>query len=189
MATKLMSAAAIAVAMTLTSTALQAQTSQPKQMGQSAKQPSKQLSAADKSFLKEAMQGDMAEVQMGHMAEQKGADQGVRQFGQTLATDHGQHLEKAKSLAQSVGATVPQSVNDQQKSEFDRLNKLSGKQFDQQFVHHMVQDHKKDIAKYEKQAKGSGQLADFAQQTLPTLKKHLEIAQSLAGNQTIGKGR
>ena len=44
----------------------------------------------------------------------------------------------------------------------------------------MIDDHKKDIAKYEKQASsGDPQTAALAKDTLPTLRKHLETAESL----------
>ena len=49
---------------------------------------------------------------------------------------------------------------------YDRLGKLSGGQFDDQFVKAMVADHKKDIAKYDKEAESKGPLADFAKETL-----------------------
>ncbi len=62
----------------------------------------------------------------------------------------------------------------------DRLSKLSGDQFDNQFAQAMVADHKKDIRAYEKEAKSKGPLADFAQQTLPTLQKHLETAEAVS---------
>ena len=45
----------------------------------------------------------------------------------------------------------------------------------------MVQDHKKDIAEYQKEAKrNDGQVSQYASATLPTPQKHLESAQSLA---------
>jgi len=44
----------------------------------------------------------------------------------------------------------------------------------------MVEDHTKDIGKYEKQASsGDADTAALAQKTLPTLRKHLEAAKSL----------
>jgi putative membrane protein len=48
----------------------------------------------------------------------------------------------------------------------------------------MVTDHKKDISKYEKEAKSKGPLANFAQQTVPTLQEHLQTAESLAGQRS-----
>ncbi len=44
----------------------------------------------------------------------------------------------------------------------------------------MVEDHNKDIANYEKQASsGNGKTAALAKDTLPTLRKHLELAKGL----------
>jgi putative membrane protein len=143
-------------------------------------------SKADEPFLKQAMQGDMAEVKMGQLAQQKGVDDKVKQFGQTLESDHSQNLDKAKSVAQEIGMTPPESVNAEQKATYEKMNKLSGQQFDKEFAQHMVQDHKKDISKFEQESKKSGSVANFAQETLPVLKKHLEMAESLSGHQTTG---
>src|SRR5690242_1049338 len=56
-----------------------------------AKSPSK----ANKRFVMEAIQGDMAEVKMGQLAQEKGESQAVKQFGETLVNDHGAHQQKA----------------------------------------------------------------------------------------------
>jgi putative membrane protein len=61
----------------------------------------------------------------------------------------------------------------------DRLSKLNGKAFDQEFAKHMVADHKKDIAEFKAQARGSDDVANFAKDTLPTLQKHLQTVESL----------
>jgi len=46
----------------------------------------------------------------------------------------------------------------------------------------MAEDHQKDIGDFQEQAKAQGPVAQFAQQTLPTLQKHLQMAQSLENN-------
>ena len=151
-------------------------------------QESKQSKASD-VFMKQAMQGDMAEIQMGKLAQEKGADQQVKDFGQTLVNDHQQNLDKAKSLAQTIGMTPPDSVSAEQKATYNKLSKLSGRQFDREFAQHMVQDHKKDITEFERESKKSGDVASFAQDTLPVLRKHLQIAEQINGHQTTGSAR
>ena len=137
-------------------------------------------SRADETFIKKAMEGDLAEVNMGKLAQEKAQSEGVKDFGKMLEQDHGEHSQKVQSKAQELGVTPPQEPNTTQKSVYDRLSKLSGAQFDNQFVKAMVTDHKEDIAKYEKEAKSKGPLADFAKETLPTLEHHLKTAESLA---------
>jgi putative membrane protein len=150
-------------------------------------QESKQSKASD-MFMKQAMQGDMAEIQVGKLAQEKGEDQQVKDFGQTLVSDHQQNLDKARSLAQTIGMTPPDSVSAEQKATYDKLSRLSGRQFDREFAQHMVQDHK-DITEFERESKKSGDVASFAQDTLPVLRKHLQIAEQINGHQTTGSSR
>ena len=139
---------------------------------------SQKVSKAEQHFLIEGMQGDMAEVQLGKLAQQKGQSEDVKQFGQMLEQDHSQHLQQAQQEAQQLGVNAPQQVNAKQKATYERMSKLTGAQCDKQFTKHEVQDHKKDIAEYKKQAKSKGPLAQFAQQTVPVLQKHLQAAQA-----------
>lgn len=136
-------------------------------------------SKADQRFLTEAIEGDMAEVQVGKLAQQNGQSEDVKQFGQMLQNDHSEHLQKAQQEAQQMGVTPPTGPNAKQKAVYDKLSKEHGARFDSQFAKAMVKDHKQDIAKYQKEAKSKGPLADFAQQTLPTLEKHLKTAQGI----------
>ena len=89
----------------------------------------------------------------------------------------------SKQEAQQMGVTRPSEPNAKQKKMYDHLSSLSGPQFDRQFAQAMVSDHKEDIGKYQKEARSKGPLADFAQQTIPTLQKHLQTAESLTGQQ------
>jgi putative membrane protein len=135
---------------------------------------------ADQKFIKEAIEGNLAEVQMGQLAQQNGASQGVKDFGQMLVTDHGQANTKAQSVASALNVTPPTEPNAKQKKDYDKMSKLNGAAFDKAFAQHMVADHKKDIAAFQKETKSKNQtVAGFASETLPTLQKHLQTAQSL----------
>jgi len=84
-----------------------------------------------------------------------------------------------------MGVTPPSEPNSKQKAVYERLSKLSGDNFDREFVKAMVEDHKKDIRDFEKEAqKKNDPAAEFANETLPTLRKHLEMAQSLASGKS-----
>src|SRR5205085_3713065 len=101
---------------------------------------------ADQRFIKEAIEGNLAEVQMGQLAQKNGASQGVKDFGQMLVTDHSQANTKATSVASSLKVTPPKEPNAKQKKEYEKMSKLNGELFDKDFAAHMVMDHKKDIA-------------------------------------------
>jgi putative membrane protein len=131
-------------------------------------------------FITKAIQGNLSEVALGRLAQQKAANDGVRSFGQMLEQDHSAANQQATQAASSVGVTPPTEPARMQKAAYDRMSKLSGDAFDREFARHMVADHRKDISNYQKEAKRSdGQISDYAKATLPTLQKHLETAQSL----------
>jgi putative membrane protein len=142
-------------------------------------QASGAFAATDKAFIKTAMMGDNAEVQMGKLAQQRGASQGVRDFGHMLEMDHGMHKQKDVALAAKLGVQPTDDVPAMAKMDKQKLEGLSGAKFDQEFVKGMVKDHKKDIGEYEKQSKTHGMTAQFASDTLPTLNKHLQTAEGL----------
>jgi putative membrane protein len=139
-------------------------------------------SSHQKAFMTTAIQGDMAEVQMGKLAQERGASAKVKQFGQTLVTDHSANLDKAKQVASSLNITPPSQPSSKEQAVYEKVSKLSGPSFDRAFAKDMVRDHEKDIAMFKKEAKGSGPVAQYAQQTLPTLHKHLQIAESIEGH-------
>jgi len=147
--------------------------------------------AADKAsqkFVTEAIQGNLAEIAVGKLAQQKGQSDGVRSFGAQLVSDHTVANDKAMSVAQSIGVSPPSEPNKKQKTVYDRLSKLSGENFDREFAKAMVEDHKSDIREFEKEAKKKNDpAAEFASQTLPTLRKHLEMAQSLASGKSASR--
>src|ERR1043166_8681603 len=112
------------------------------------------LSNDDKDFAMKAAQGNMAEVNGGSMAAQKGESADVKTFGNRMVNDHGKALDELKQLAQNKGITLPTDVNAEQKAEADKLSKLSGKAFDKEYADAMVKDHEKDAKEFEKASKG-----------------------------------
>jgi putative membrane protein len=141
---------------------------------------------ANRAFMKKAIQDDLAEIQIGKLAEEKGTNKSVRKFGKKLVTDHGQNLRKAKSMAHSIGVKPPNAPNATQEATYNNLTNLSGLQFDRQFAERAVQAHRKDIKEFQRRAEKSGPTAAFAGQTLPTLEQHLRIAQSLSRSMAGG---
>ena len=61
------------------------------------------------------------------------------------------------------------------------MTKLSGKAFDQHYVDMMVNDHKKDVAKFKQESTSAkdDQLRSWAAKTLPVLQKHLDSIQAI----------
>ncbi|MFO1115807.1 MAG: DUF4142 domain-containing protein [Beijerinckiaceae bacterium] len=133
-------------------------------------------------FLAEAIQGDNAEVQMGKLASSRGGSKDVRDFGKMLVRDHTKGGQEARKLARQLKVKAPNDAPPDAAEMKAALSKLKGAEFDREFAAHMVDDHKKDIDRYQQQADGAAdpKVKDFAARTLPVLHKHLDAAQKLS---------
>jgi putative membrane protein len=139
----------------------------------------------NQAFIKKAIEGNLAEVAVGQLAQQNGSNDAVKNFGRQLQTDHSAANQKAMSVASSLGVTPPTEPNNQQKATFQKLSKLSGNAFDREFIKDMLADHKKDVAEYQKEAKQQNDpAAAYASETLPALQNHLQTVQSLSTAKT-----
>jgi putative membrane protein len=132
-----------------------------------------------KSFLTEAIEGNLAEVQMGQLAQKLATTISVRAFAQMIEQDHTVANQKARAAATAMQIKPPTQPNSKQKADYDRLSTLIGTAFDEQFADHMVMDHKEGIQKYEKAASMNNAAGTYAKEALPTLRKHLQNAESL----------
>lgn len=140
------------------------------------------LQAADQKFLTDAAAGGMFEVEVGKLAAEKATDPGVKNFAQMLVDDHSAANDKLRQIATGHNVALPASLPDDKKKELDQLSKLSGANFDKQFIKMVGEkDHHHDIAAFEKASSSaqSPDVKDFATNTLPTLKKHLAAADKL----------
>jgi putative membrane protein len=136
---------------------------------------------AAQTFVTKAVQGNLAEVSMGQLAQQKGNSDGVRSFGQQLVTDHSAANQKLTSLASGMGVTPPTEPSKKHQSDAAKMAKMSGAAFDRAFARHMVTDHKMEIAAHKRAAKMKNQaVAAYATESLPILEQHLQTAESLS---------
>jgi len=138
------------------------------------------LSSGDRKFMEKAAEGGMAEVKLGQLASQKASADQVKQFGQRMVDDHGKANDQLKQLASTKNVTLPTDLDKSTQREYDKLSKLSGADFDREYMKHMVSDHKKDISEFKSESNKAkdADLKQFASSTLPTLQEHLNLAQS-----------
>jgi putative membrane protein len=138
------------------------------------------LSRGDQSFIKDAAAGGMMEVQLGKLASEKASSPQVKEFGKKMEQDHSKANKEIQQLASSKNVQIADKLEGKHKSTYDRLAKLSGDRFDREYMKTMIDDHKDDVDKFKKEADKAddADVKQFAAKTLPTLEKHLELAQS-----------
>lgn len=138
------------------------------------------LSSAERKFIEDAAMGGKMEVELGKLALQRSSNDQVRQLAQRIVEDHAQANDRLESLAHEKGVEVPAQLDSKHRKEVDRLQKVSGKDFDRKYAELMVSDHKKDIKEFRHQAERASDpdLREFASMTLPKLETHLSLAEN-----------
>jgi putative membrane protein len=148
----------------------------------------------DAHFAKEAAQGGMAEVKLGQLAQEKGANDSVKSFGKRMVDDHSKAGDKLKEVTSRENITLPTDISAKDQATYDRLSKLNGAAFDRAYARDMVKDHETDVAAFQKEANTGkdDSLKGFASETLPTLQDHLkqakEMMKSVGGGTSASKG-
>jgi putative membrane protein len=136
---------------------------------------------SDAEFATEAAEGGAAEVKLGQLAQEKGSSDAVKDFGKMMVNDHTEAGEQLKSIAAQQNLKVPDELNKHDQGIYNKLSKLSGEAFDRAYAKEMVNDHRKDIDDFQREASGGQNepIKNFAAQTLPTLQKHLKSAREM----------
>jgi putative membrane protein len=127
------------------------------------------LSSADKAFIKDAAKGGMMEVAMGRVAEKNATDSEVKNFGARMVKDHGKANDELKTLAKEENVQLP-------------AEKEPGKwKSDKDYMGQMVKDHEQDLAAFEKEAKDGSDpdVKSFASKTSEVVRKHLDMAKKI----------
>ena len=145
------------------------------------------LNHTDKSFLEDSYKGGVTEIQSAQMAERKTANPDVKAFAEKLVTDHTQANNELKAMADSKKVAVEGGESFKDQSEGKSLDAKTGGDFDKAFIDEQVNDHKKDIKAFEKEASEAKDtdVKNLANKLLPTLKEHLSMAESIQAK--IGK--
>jgi putative membrane protein len=139
------------------------------------------VSDADKSFVAAATSGGMAEVKLGKYAADNGSNDKVKKFGKHMVKDHTKANKELEAIAKKAGIDVPTEMSSDDSATVDNLMKMTGADFDKAYAAGMVADHQKTIALFTEEAKNGTDpgLKKFASDTMPTLQKHLDMAQKM----------
>lgn len=130
----------------------------------------------DKIFLRKAAEGGLAEVKLGQLAAQKGSSDEVKAFGQKMVEDHTKMNNEMAQVADSLGVMLPKSMNKEDQAEYDKLNGLSGNDFDMEYLSFMVKDHHKDLHEFRMEA---------ASRADPTLRDEVVKAEGVIHDHTV----
>jgi putative membrane protein len=139
------------------------------------------LDQEDKTFVKEAAIGGMAEVGLSKVA-QKSENADVKRFADRMIADHTKANEQLTSIATGLGVDLPKTLDSEHERMREKLQTLHGKAFDDQYMQGMAEDHNKAVKLFQQEERSghNTELKQFAHKTLPTLEEHQKMALELS---------
>jgi putative membrane protein len=142
----------------------------------------------DQAFVTKALEGGMAEVELGKLAADKSQSQDVKQFAQKMVNDHSQMGDKwFKPVAQQIGVSEPKGPSKKDKKLIEKLQGLSGQEFDTQYIQAMVKDHQQDLKEFQNEAQAAQDpnVKQIAEQGTKVISQHLQMIEQIAQNHNV----
>ena len=135
----------------------------------------------DSEFLVDAAEIDLAEIEIGKLAQQKSTNPDVKSLGKMLVDAHEKSAAELKTLAGSKNFSLPTSITEDGKEAYDKLNKETGTDFDKKFVDAAVDAHENAIDKFKIAAENANdaEVKAWASKNVETLRMHLDHAKKL----------
>ncbi|MBC7570295.1 MAG: DUF4142 domain-containing protein [Spirosoma sp.] len=127
-------------------------------------------------FAVKATNDGMLAVQLSQLALKKNLTPALREYADTMIKDHEKANTALKELAAKKNITLPTTLSIDNQETYERMDQLSGPDFNAQYAKTMLNSQKKTVKLFEKAAKdvNDADLREFAVKTLPTLKLHLK---------------
>jgi putative membrane protein len=140
--------------------------------------------SADMPFIRQAASSNLMEIRLGQSAQSRATNAAVKQFAQRMVTDHSSMQNQLTSTASTSGQTFTPSLDSEHERQVNRIERLSGAEFDRAYMNLMIQAHQNDVSQFQTQSQSarSTQVRTLASNSLPVLQQHLSLAVQV-GNQ------
>jgi putative membrane protein len=139
---------------------------------------------ADREFFEDIAHANLAEIDTGKMALEKGQSKNVKTFARKMIDDHTKAQSALEALAKRKGITLPTETDVQHKGIATALGALSGNAFDDQYIARVgVGDHERThelLTRVGKNAKDPD-LKAYAAKTVKAVDQHLSMARKMEG--------
>jgi putative membrane protein len=135
---------------------------------------------ADQAFVENAMQDNDAQVAMSQLAQEKSSSADVKQFGEQMVKVHTQLNDQLTPAVKQLNMSAPKGPSKKEKKQIDKLQALSGADFDSAYLQEMAKEQQHDLKQFQSEAGAQGGLQQLAKADLPVLTQHYQILEKVA---------
>jgi putative membrane protein len=137
---------------------------------------------ADQAFVKSVLERDIAEEQLGQLAQQKSQSPDIQQLGAKMVENRTTLDNQFKIVATALDVSLPKGPTKKDNQLIARLSELSGAQFDEEYIKVVAKSNRQDVKDFqaESQIAEDPTLLYAAQQDAPVISKHLQAIEDVA---------
>jgi putative membrane protein len=135
---------------------------------------------ADQSFVQDTMRNNDAQVAMSQLAQQKSSSADVKQFGEQMVKVHTQLNDQLTPAVKQLNMSAPKGPSKKEKKQIDKLQALSGADFDSAYLQEMAKEQQHDLKQFQSEAGAQSGLQQLAKADLPVLTQHYQILEKVA---------
>lgn len=137
---------------------------------------------ADKHFIKEAAADNQFEIQASQYVEQQAQNPQVKQLAQRLVEDHQRAQQQLQQIAQGMNMELPTQLEQWQQDKLQAMQQKHGEHLEMHYAFGQVGGHATDLLNYQYEAEHgqNAQVKQYAEQTIPILQQHLQLAEQAA---------
>ena len=142
-------------------------------------QPVSRMAPSDAVFTQQVLSSSAAEIELARIAFVRAQSNDVRAFARQMLIDHREMAINIDNFGLVRGYLVDWRVEPEAANAIDRLRGTDRASFDRAYMDEMVSAHEKAVATLETQAAGGRETAALANNALPVVRHHLEMARDL----------
>ena len=151
-----------------------------RQRGVEAAREGTTLTPAERDIAMKIEQAHLGELDVARLATTRTANKDVKDYAEMLIKDHNKALNSISNMVKDQKATPSAAVpkpSDAQ-AQMSKMQKLSGAEFDREFMSAMVQGHQKMLSDLNQSltAVQNNDLKDYIKDLIPDVQKHLDRA-------------
>ena len=110
---------------------------------------------SDTHFVDHAYTAGQNEVILARMALERSRNEDVRKFAQKMLEDHGKNNQEMTLVVSELRIAVPDKPLPEQEKGLQHISSNEVKDFDKEFMDHMVSDHEKAVKLFEQGVQGA----------------------------------
>jgi len=141
------------------------------------------LSVVDTAFMRKATLFNLAEVELGRLALANASEDSIRLFGAAMVNELTQAQSELNALALQKNVTLPQEPDSLHRAMVQRLQFLTGAEFDDMLISTIITDHQnaREIFTTEINSGEDQDVKNYAIKYLPRIEEELLDATRLQG--------